>query len=83
MGIWDDTTKALFSCTHIKVGSSYKYLGVKLGCASPEEAFTPAVQKKAMGRALSMQHWKLEADSSRKSFSSQTLDSSGVGVPPE
>ena len=57
-GIWDDAAKSLFSCTNIKVCSSYKYLGVKLGYVSPEEAFAPAMQK-AMGRALSMQHWKL------------------------
>ena len=58
VGIWNDATKAFFSCIDIKVCSSYKYLGVKLGYVSPEEAFAPAMQK-AMGRALSMQHWKL------------------------
>ena len=56
--IWDDAAKSLFTCTDIKVGSSYKYLRVKLGYVSPEEAFAPAMQK-LMGRALCMQHWKL------------------------
>ena len=45
-------------CTDIKVCSSYKYLGVTLGYVFPEEAFALGMQK-AMGRALSMQHWKL------------------------
>ena len=57
-GIWDDAAKSLFSYIDIKISSSYKYLGVKLGHVSPSEAFAPAMQK-AIGRALSMRHSKL------------------------
>ena len=36
----------------------YKYLGIKPGYTTPQEAYAPAIQK-AMGWALSMHHWRL------------------------
>ena len=34
LGVWNDTAKALFSATEIKICTPYKYLGVKLGYVS-------------------------------------------------
>ena len=57
-GEWTLEQKLLLARTGMRVKDSAKYLGVKFGEVTPQQAFAPAIQK-TMLRALAMQHWEI------------------------
>ena len=57
-GEWTPKQKQLLARAGMQVKDSAKYLGVKFGEVTPQQAFAPAIQK-AMLRALAMQHWDI------------------------
>ena len=54
-GEWTPEQKQFRARTGMKVKDSAKYLGMKFGEVTPQQAFAPAIQK-AMLRALAMHH---------------------------
>ena len=57
-GEWTPEEKLLLTRTSMQVKGPAKYLGVKFGEVTPQQGYTPAIQK-AMLRALAMQHWDI------------------------
>ena len=57
-GFWPPALTGLLAATGLPIKDKYKYLGVFIGHIPPEVAYGAAIQK-ALGRAYSMQHWKL------------------------
>ena len=57
-GFWPPALAGILAATGLPIKDKYKYLAVLIGHIPPEVAYGAAIPK-ALGRAYSMQHWKL------------------------